>query len=126
LNEEMRHTASFLFNSAQEMLMQHEKLNSLRQSLISVSLGVVTLLATTASQAESPKVAAAKIEGAAAAASGLQIKPGKVPEGAKTTAAGAIGKTGDNQYPGTSPLPLPKPRKDALEAAGALKSKAAQ
>jgi hypothetical protein len=106
--------------------MQHDNFIALRQTLVSVSLGVCALIAATPALADAPKAIATKVEGNAAAASSAQIKPGQLPAGAKTTSGAAIGKTGDNQYPGTSPVPLPKPRKDALEAAGALKSKAAQ
>ncbi|MEY2844079.1 MAG: hypothetical protein RI920_2116 [Pseudomonadota bacterium] len=103
--------------------MQHEKLIALRQTVISVSLGAAALITATAAQADAPKAIAAKVEGAAAAASEVQVKPAKLPAGVKTTAGAAISKEGDNQYPGTSPVPQPKPRKDALEA-GALKAKA--
>lgn len=103
--------------------MQYDKLIALRQTVISVSLGVSALIAATAALAEAPKAIAAKVEGAAAAASGIQAKPSKLPAGGKATAGAAIGKEGDNQYPGTAPGPVPHPRKDALEA-GALKAKA--
>jgi hypothetical protein len=104
------------------MHMQQHKLIALRQTVISVSLGVGTLIAATAVQAETPKAIGAKIDGAEPAASSVQVKPGKLPAGGKTTAGGVISKGGDNQFPGTTPVPLPKPKKDALEA-GALKAK---
>jgi hypothetical protein len=106
--------------------MQHDKLIAMRQAVISVSLCVGALIAANVAQAETPKAIAAKIDSATASASGIQVKPGKLPAGSKTTAGAVIGKSGDNQYPGTAPGPIPKPRKDALEAIGAAKAKAAQ
>ncbi|HEX5356055.1 MAG TPA: hypothetical protein VFW93_07545 [Aquabacterium sp.] len=82
-------------------------------------------LAVGAAQAE------VKTEVSQAAASAVtktnpKVTPGKVVPKV-TTATGAIEvKGGDNQYPtGTIPVP-PKPKKEGLEAAGAIKAKAAQ
>lgn len=52
---------------------------------------------------------------------------GQVPKKVVPTATGTIAvKGGDRQYPaGTIPIP-PKPKKEELEAAGAIKAKAAQ
>jgi hypothetical protein len=124
----MKHGAQGLIvsNPEQELHMQHDKFIAMRQAAISVSLSVAALIAATAAHAEGPKAIAAKVDGVAATASGVQVKPGKLPAGGKTTAGSAISKTGDNQYPGTTPRPQPKPKKEALEAIGAAKAKAAQ
>lgn len=51
---------------------------------------------------------------------------GKVVPKVTTTTGTIAGKGGENQYPtGTIPVP-PKPKKEGLEAAGAVKAKAAQ
>lgn len=77
----------------------------------------------------------------AAAASGAAVRASQVTNkanlavGAKTPVAtgkvatqtgGVIGKAGDNQYPTGAPVIPPKPKKEGLEAAGAIKAKAAQ
>jgi hypothetical protein len=114
------------FNLQQDLHMQHDKFTSLRQTVISVSLGICALVGTTSAHAEAPKAIATKVEGAAAAASNVQVDTSKLPAGGKTTSGGLSSKVGNNQYPGTSPIPLPKPKKEALEAIGAAKAKAAQ
>jgi hypothetical protein len=106
--------------------MQHDKVISLRRTVISTSLCLVVSIIANVAQAETPKAIAAKVESAEVAASAVQLKPGKIAVEGKTKSGAVIGKTGDNQYPGTTPLPLPKPKKEALEAIGAAKAKAAQ
>ncbi len=102
--------------------MQHDKLIALRQTVISVSVGIGALITATAARAEAPKTIAAKVEGTAAATSAVHVKPGKLPASGKTAAGSVVNKGDENAIPGTAPLPVPKPRKDALEA-GALKAK---
>jgi hypothetical protein len=96
--------------------------NWTRVSLIAaMSLGVS--LAHAANEApEMPKVAASgvKLRDVKPAAGGVV----KVPE-VKGTAGGVTGKGGERQYPSsTIPIP-PKPKKEGLEAAEAIKAKAA-
>lgn len=74
---------------------------------------------------------AATSEPVATAASGtvLKVNPKVVTTGkvtSKVTTGTIAGKGGENQFPaGTIPVP-PKPKKEGLEAAGAIKAKAAQ
>ena len=89
--------------------------------LIFVSL----MLAVGAAQAETkPEVVQAA--SSAVVKASTKVTTGKVVPKV-TTATGAIaGKGDENQFPaGTIPIP-PKPKKEGLEAAGALKAKAAQ
>lgn len=56
----------------------------------------------------------------------VPIPPKPKKEGPMATAGTIAVKGGENQYPsGTVPIP-PKPKKEGLEAAGAVKAKAAQ
>jgi hypothetical protein len=126
LNKAMGLNASYQLQPQQELDMQLNKLIALRQTVLSVSLGIGAMISAASALAESPDAIAAKVENTVTSASGVQVKPGKLPKQGKTTAGAMSGKNGNNQYPGTAPIPLPKPKKDALEAAGALKSKAAQ
>lgn len=73
---------------------------------------------------------AATTEPVAAAVSGAVVKANpKVTTGKvtpKVTTGAIAGKGDENQYPsGSIPVP-PKPKKEGLEAAGAIKAKAAQ
>jgi hypothetical protein len=107
--------------------MQHDQIIALRQKVFSFSLVVCTLTAGVVAHAETPsKVTDPKTEVAKPSASGAEIKSGKMHAEGKAAAGSLIGKQGHNQYPGTSPKPLPKPKKEALEAIGAAKAKAAQ
>lgn len=55
-----------------------------------------------------------------------KVAPGKTVPKVTTSTGTVAGKGGENQYPtGTIPIP-PKPKKEGLEAAGAVKAKAAQ
>jgi hypothetical protein len=113
-------------NLLQEAHMQRPKLTPSRLSILSVSICISTLISGTPAYAEAAKAISAKVEGAAIAGSGVQIDAGKPPSNGKTKANTVLGKEGHNQYPGVAPKPLPKPKKEALEAIGAAKAKAAQ
>lgn len=86
---------------------------------------VSLLLAAGVSHAVDSKVEAPQAASVASAARvAPKVAPGKVIP--KVTTGTIAGKGGENQYPaGTIPLP-PKPKKEGLEAAGAVKAKAAQ
>ncbi len=97
-----------------------------------VSHGVVALFSVGA--LASLNAFAADVTGAATsgvaqtkeAAKTVSVPAIKANTGKVATQAGTvIGKSGDNQYPTGAPIMPPKPKKDALEAAGALKAKAA-
>lgn len=85
------------------------------------------LFSTAASHAADVKVEATQAASAATTNRVTpKVAPGKVVPKVATSTGAIAGKGGDNQYPaGTIPLP-PKPKKEGLEAAGAVKAKAAQ
>lgn len=98
---------------------------TLRVSLGSVSAFVFgTLISLNAVAAD---VASAVVAGKAVvrSASAPAVKPAITGKTVTTTGAVA-GKAGDNQYPSGTPIVPPKPKKEGLEAAGAIKAKAAQ
>jgi hypothetical protein len=103
--------------------MQHRKQSSTRHLMAATSLMLIAVLAAKPAQADSSKPMQKQVVGTSTTASGVNVPQGKLPESGKATAGGVVSKAGDNQYPGVAPVPLPKPRKDALEA-GALKAKA--
>lgn len=89
---------------------------------------VLAILAVTMGSAQAdttPAVKAAASATVAGAAS--RVAPGAVVPKVVVAPKGTVTSKGDeNQYPsGTIPIP-PKPKKEGLEAAGAIKAKAAQ
>lgn len=62
----------------------------------------------------------------AGAASAAVLKPNVATTKTTATAGAVVGRAGDNQYPSGTPVVPPKPKKEGLEAAGAIKAKAAQ
>ncbi|WP_152606475.1 hypothetical protein [Aquabacterium sp. NJ1] len=98
------------------------------RSALLASLLAISAYPTHAENAPAPKAAVMTASAATGAASRVVATPGKVtpvvPKG--STAGGVVMKNGENQYP-TGQLPIPpKPKKEGLEAAGAVKAKAAQ
>lgn len=96
-----------------------------------VSLGLVSVLVFGAlvspPNAVAAEAASAVVAGKAVvrSASAVVVKPAIAGKAATTTGSIA-GKAGDNQYPSGTPIVPPKPKKEGLEAAGAIKAKAAQ
>lgn len=86
---------------------------------------VLTLLGTGAVQAA--EVAAERATPVASAGSAvIKTSVGKVAPKTVGTTGAMINKAGDSSIPsGSIPIP-PKPKKEGLEAAGAIKAKAAQ
>ncbi len=89
------------------------------------ALAVLALTMGSAQAETTPAVKAAASATAVGAAS--RVAPGKVVPKVVVAPKGTVTSKGDeNQYPsGTIPIP-PKPKKEGLEAAGAIKAKAAQ
>lgn len=97
---------------------------------VSTLLGMLigTLLATQSMAADAP-AAASTVVRASDAVKKINVGGAKPPVATGKVAgqAGAvIAKPGDNQYPTGAPIIPPKPKKEGLEAAGAIKAKAAQ
>ncbi len=95
--------------------------------LLGMSIG--TLLATQSMAADAPAAAASTVVRASDAVNKINVGGVKPPvaTGKVTAQTGAvIAKPGDNQYPSGAPVIPPKPKKEGLEAAGAVKAKAAQ
>lgn len=88
-------------------------------------LAALALTAAAAHAETTPVVKSAASAPVIGAAS--RVAPGKVVPKVVVAPKGTITSKGDeNQYPsGTIPIP-PKPKKEGLEAAGAIKAKAAQ
>lgn len=84
----------------------------------------VMLAVGVAQAAANEPVATVAASAAVVKANPKVVTTGKVTP--KVTTGTIAGKGGENQYPsGTIPVP-PKPKKEGLEAAGAIKAKAAQ
>lgn len=101
--------------------------------IVSTLFGVLISSALTtqamAADAPVPVAAASAVVRASDAAKKINVVGAKQPVATGKVAgqAGAvIAKPGDNQYPSGSPIIPPKPKKEGLEAAGAIKAKAAQ
>ncbi|TAK85315.1 MAG: hypothetical protein EPO09_20230 [Aquabacterium sp.] len=93
------------------------------------SVVFVAALASTSSyaaEATGAVVSNKVASGVATAASAVVLKPGVATNKPATTAGSVVGRAGDNQYPSGTPVVPPKPKKEGLEAAGAIKAKAAQ
>jgi hypothetical protein len=112
-----------VFDNLTEMTMTLFKLPCLLSLSVALTFGMQCARAAEAAVSPAESASAAKL-----AAKPAGSATTKVPAGGKvaTPATGSVGKAGDNQYPGTTPLPPKPPRKDALEAAGAIKAKAGQ
>lgn len=98
---------------------------------VSTLLGMLigTLLASQSMAADTPAVAASAVVRASDAVKKINVGDAKPPVATgKVTAqtGGVIAKPGDNQYPTGAPIIPPKPKKEGLEAAGAVKAKAVQ
>lgn len=96
-------------------------------SMLTFSIKLIPLsmmLAMGVSQAATPEPAAVAASGTVVKSNPKVVTTGKVTP--KVTTGTIAGKGDENQFPaGSIPVP-PKPKKEGLEAAGAIKAKAAQ
>jgi hypothetical protein len=90
-----------------------------------MALGLLSAACAFSAHAADVAPAAATATPTPAAQATTHAKQSKLPGGEKLEVKGgpALGQGGGNQYPGTTPGPIPKPHKEALKAA-ALKAKA--